>query len=154
MAKHPAGGPAANPGAPNFPAELSTVVAVGGTSLFLNQNGTHQSETVWNENGAGDKIEENITGMPMGAEGGGCSLFITAPAWQQNVSDWSLTACGTKRLDADVAAIADPYTGFDTYNISDGGTGWETIGGTSLASPVISAMWALAAEVRGSPIRR
>ncbi|MDA8040515.1 MAG: hypothetical protein M0Z69_15470 [Actinomycetota bacterium] len=31
--KTPSGGPAANPTAPNFPAELATVVSVGGTSL-------------------------------------------------------------------------------------------------------------------------
>jgi hypothetical protein len=140
--KTPSGGPAANPSAPNFPAELSSVVAVGGTTLYLNQNATRQSETVWNENGVKDHFEQ-LVGEPLGATGGGCSLFITAPAWQPKLSDWAQTACGTKRLDADISAVADPYTGFDTYNTSDGGTGWETIGGTSLASPVIASMFAL-----------
>jgi len=144
----PLGGPKANPGAPNFPAELATVVAVGGTSLYLNQNGTRQSETVWNQNGAQDHVERLI-GSPMGASGGGCSLFITAPTWQQKLAAWPQTACGTKRLDADVSAVADPYTGFDTYNTSDGGKGWETIGGTSLASPVVAAMFALAGGSHG-----
>jgi len=142
------GGPAANPGAPNFPAELATVVAVGGTSLLLNQNGTRQSETVWNENGIKDHFEETI-GSPLGASGGGCSLFATAPTWQQKLGDWSRTACGTKRLDADVSAVADPYTGFDTYNTSDGGSGWSTIGGTSLSSPLVAAMFGLAGGSHG-----
>ena len=56
---------------------------------------------------------------------------------------WTSTACGTKRLDNDIAAVADPYTGFDIYD-SYGGPGWETIGGTSLSSPLTSALYALA----------
>ncbi len=145
----PIGGPAANPSAPNFPAELATVVAVGGTSLYLNQNGTRQSETVWNENGAQDHVE-SASGAAQGASGGGCSRFITAPTWQRKLSMWSQTACGTKRLDADVSAVADPFTGFDTFSSSDGGAGWETIGGTSLSSPVIAAMFALAGGAHGT----
>lgn len=144
----PSGGPAANPSAPNFPADLATVVAVGGTSLYLNQNGSLQSETAWNENGAKDHVEQSLDG-PMGASGGGCSLFVTAPMWQQKLKVWPDTACGTKRLDADVSADADPYTGFDTYNTSDSGPGWETIGGTSLSSPLIAAMFALAGGSHG-----
>jgi hypothetical protein len=144
----PSGGPAANPSAPNFPAELNTVVAVGGTSLYLNQNGTRQSETAWNENGAKDHWEMAF-GATLGASGGGCSLFIAAKGWQDKVSDWAQTGCGTKRLDADISAVADPYTGFDTYNTSDSGKGWETIGGTSLASPLIAAMFALAGGAHG-----
>ena len=142
------GGPAATQQGPEFPAELATVVSIGGTSLYLNQNGTRQSETVWNEDGAKDWVEE-FAGAPMGASGGGCSQFVAAPAWQRNLTAWPKTACGTKRLDNDVSAVADPYTGFDTYNTSDGGTGWGTIGGTSLASPVIAAMYALAGGANG-----
>ena len=144
----PSGGPAATQQAPEFPAELATVVSVGGTSLYLNQNGTRQSETVWNEDGAKDHDEE-LAGAPLGASGGGCSLFVTAQAWQRDLTAWPKTDCGTNRLDNDVSAVADPYTGFDTYNTSDGGTGWGTIGGTSLASPVIAAMYALAGGANG-----
>jgi subtilase family serine protease len=88
-------------------------------------------------------------GGPLGATGGGCSLFITAPAWQQHLAAWPKTVCGTKRLANDIAAVADPFTGFDTYNTSDGGTGWGTIGGTSLSAPVVAAMWALAGGASG-----
>ena len=47
------------------------------------------------------------------------------------------TGCGTKRLDNDIAAVGDPYTGFDIYDSYDcgktceehgGGKGWETMG--------------------------
>ena len=37
---------------------------------------------------------------------------------------------------------ADPYTGFDIYDIEEGG--WLTIGGTSLSSPLVSSLYALA----------
>ena len=40
---------------PDAPAAFPSVVAVGGTSLHLEANGTHASETVWNDNGVGDK---------------------------------------------------------------------------------------------------
>lgn len=139
----PAGGPSAAPSAPNFPADAATVVAVGGTSLYLNANGTRRSETVWNENGPQDALELN-TGIPWGATGGGCSLFISAQAWQRKIANWAQTGCGTRRLAADVSAVADPFTGFDIYNTSDGGTGWATIGGTSLSAPLVAAMFALA----------
>ena len=39
---------------PNAPASLNTVVAVGGTSLYLGQTATRESETVWNDNGTAD----------------------------------------------------------------------------------------------------
>lgn len=144
----PTGGPSAAPSAPNFPADAATVVAVGGTSLYLKADGTRRSETVWNDNGPQDAVELN-TGIPWGATGGGCSLFVGAQAWQRKLADWSQTGCGTKRLAADVAAVADPFTGFDIYNTSDGGTGWATIGGTSLSAPLVAAMFALAGGAHG-----
>ena len=87
------------------------------------------------------------------ATGGGCSSLYTAPAWQQQAAGWSATGCGTHRLAADVSAVADPYTGFDIYSSykyeSLAETGWMTIGGTSLSSPLISALYALAGGSHG-----
>jgi hypothetical protein len=138
---------------PNTPASFNTVVAVGGTSLYLGQTATRQSETVWNDNGTKDYWEENF-GVPLGAGGGGCSTLITAQGWQSHVSDWANTACGTHRLVADISADADYLTGFDVYHSYNCGDdcsplGWETIGGTSLASPIIAAMYALAGGSHG-----
>jgi subtilase family serine protease len=130
--------------APELPASLRTVVAVGGTTLYLNPAGTRSAETVWNENGSSDLTGVSI-GRSMGATGGGCSTQVSAPPWQQSVLNYAQTRCGTRRLAADVAALADPYTGYDildTYQTS--GSGWQTFGGTSLASPLVAAMWALA----------
>jgi hypothetical protein len=49
---------------------------------------------------------------------------------------------------ADVSADADPYTGVAIYNSYSGG-GWQTIGGTSLSSPLIAATFALAGGAQG-----
>jgi hypothetical protein len=136
----------------NVPAALNTVVAVGGTSLYLGQTGTRQSETVWNDNGTKDYWEENFE-QPLGAGGGGCSTRFTAKAWQSHVSNWASTGCGTNRLVSDVSADADYLTGFDVYHSYScsgcGTTGWETIGGTSLSSPIIASMYALAGGGHG-----
>ena len=131
----------AAPARPDMPASYPSVVAVGGTSLKLNESGTRNSETVWNDSGRPSHKEEEF--KQYNATGGGCSTLFTAPSWQQNVPGWTNTTCGTKRLDNDIAAVADPYTGFDIYD-SYGGPGWETIGGTSLSSPLTSALYALA----------
>jgi hypothetical protein len=126
---------------PSSPATLNTVVAVGGTSLNLAQNGTRASETVWNNNGPADYYGWNL-GLT-GATGGGCSTLFGARGWQTHVPGWAATPCGTKRLAADISADADPLTGFDIYD-SYGSTGWQTIGGTSLSSPLVAALWARA----------
>ena len=139
---------------PNTPASLPSVVAVGGTSLKLNSNGTRAKETVWNNNGPGDEIGLSNQ-FPEGATGGGCSTVFTAPLWQKSAQGFAATGCGTKRLAADISAVADPDTGFDIYDTYDcglecelsgigEGAGWLTIGGTSLSTPLVTSLYALA----------
>lgn len=104
-----------------FPAASQYVTAVGGTSLLRAANARGFTETVWS--GAGS----------------GCSAFITKPAWQTDAG------CA-RRTVADVAAVADPNTGvsvYDTYRVPGGG-GWLVFGGTSVAAPVVAAVYALA----------
>ncbi len=137
--------------APNFPSSDPDVVAVGGTALALNSNGTRAEEDVWNENGADDDnalFDGFWVGGAMGASGGGCSTVYPATAWQQQIAGYAKTGCAGKRMAGDVAALADPYTGFDIYDSYSGG--WVTIGGTSLASPLVAAMWALAGGASGA----
>jgi subtilase family serine protease len=137
------------PGVPDAPASLPTVVAVGGTSLKLAASGMRKSETVWNDSGypSGKGFKQ------FSATGGGCSTLFTAPSWQQSASGWASTACGTKRLDNDISAVADPYTGFDIYDSyvyePEFKPGWLTIGGTSLSSPLITALFALSGGSHG-----
>jgi hypothetical protein len=130
----------------DYPASSPHVVAVGGTRLQgpLGPGGTWAGETVWNGDGAG---------------GGGCSVTLTAAPWQQSTSDWESVGCGQHRAVADVSADADPYTGVAVYDsdfdceYEEGGVvhvvHWCTIGGTSLASPLIASVFALAGGAGG-----
>jgi YVTN family beta-propeller protein len=139
--------------AANFPSSYGDVVAVGGTGLRLSSDGTRDSETVWDDDGIGDN---GLYGAG-GATGGGCSTVFPAPSWQTAVDDWSSTGCESYRLAADVSADAAPGTGFDIYDSFDCGAGcetgwqpgWDTVGGTSLASPIIASMYALAGGSHG-----
>jgi subtilase family serine protease len=137
------------PGVPNLPATFPSVVAVGGTTLNLTGEGTRESETVWN----GDGPEDEDGGQDQGATGGGCSTLFAAEPWQQQAPGYAATNCAGKRLSADVSAVANPLTGFAVYDsydcgfyceIQGYGDGWSTIGGTSLSTPFISALYALA----------
>jgi subtilase family serine protease len=153
--------------APLVPASYDTVVGVGGTTLNLNPNGTRASETVWNDNGPFDAQGNAFAatyGITGGASGSGCSSIYTAQIWQQDVAGYSTLGCGpTLRNGVDISADADYFTGFDTYETTawcsgtdgNGNTcpasdpGWQTIGGTSLSSPLVAAMWGLAGGPSG-----
>ena len=141
------------PGQPDGPASYPTVVSVGGTSLKLSGKGLRKSETVWNDSGPPSANGSFKHLKQFSAGGGGCSTLFTAPSWQQQAAGWAATGCGTHRLSADVSAVADPYTGFDIYSSyryeQFAETGWMTIGGTSVSSPLISAMFALAGGSHG-----
>jgi hypothetical protein len=122
------------PAAAEFPADSPDVLAVGGTSLSEHK-GAWRS-TVWDEGGSG------------------CSDVFAAALWQSEVADFAATGCGSGRSVADVAAIGDPETGVDIYNSTPEGngdpTGWAVWGGTSVASPILAAEWALAGGARGA----
>ncbi len=106
-----------------FPAALSSVITVGGTTLTLGPENTYGSESVWS--GAGS----------------GCSNYVSASGWQA-----FLTACSGKRGTADVAADANPNTGAAVYDTVkyQGRSGWFQVGGTSLSSPLVAGVYALA----------
>jgi len=130
----------AEKGFADYPASSPHVVAVGGTRLLpLGPGGTWRGETLWNGDGAG---------------GSGCSISFAAPAWQSAESDWSSVGCGSGRAVADISADADPYTGVAIYDSTpespeSSEAGWRPIGGTSLASPLIASIFALAGGADG-----
>jgi subtilase family serine protease len=101
------------------PAAFNTVVAVGGTSLSRSSTTRGWSEAAWS--GAGS----------------GCSAYITKPGWQTD------SGCA-RRTVADVSAVADPNTGVSVYDTYGQGTGWMVFGGTSVASPLVASVYALA----------
>jgi subtilase family serine protease len=112
-----------------------------------------------------------------GGSGGGISLIEPQPSYQAGVvptalattlweaSGYGVTLPTLQRVSPDVAMVADPYTGYlvgETYTIAGDGTsdiGCEptsttteyceyTIGGTSLASPLMAGMIAVMNEAR------
>ena len=108
-----------------YPAASKYVTAVGGTSLAKSSAARGWVESVW-----GSATNKN------GGAGSGCSKYETKPSYQKD------SGC-SKRTVADVSAIADPNTGvavYDTY----GGKGWAVYGGTSVASPIVASIHALA----------
>lgn len=102
-----------------YPASSRFVTAVGGTTLSMNGL-TYLGETAWN--GAGS----------------GCSAYETKPSWQTD------SGCN-RRTVADVSAVADPATGAAVYDSVSyqGVRGWFQVGGTSLSSPLVAAIYAL-----------
>jgi PKD repeat protein len=134
----------ASTGSAYFPSTDPNVIAVGGTKMLLDAGGSISSQQAWNEDGTDDQAALSA-GTALGAAGGGCSQLYHAPSWQKAYPGYSAAGCGGARLTADVAALADPETGFDTYDTwGTGDNGWITVGGTSLATPIITAMYALA----------
>jgi subtilase family serine protease len=116
-----------------FPADLPYVTAVGGTSLGIPNASGGFSEVGWGNNT--DLIDASppiIEGFAFGG-GGGASVYFAKPAYQSGLT-------GNYRQVPDVAAVADPDTG--AILVYRGLVG--VVGGTSLASPVFSAIWALA----------
>jgi Subtilase family len=145
----------------SYPASSPHVVAVGGTRLELGENGERVGESVWNDGGESEGVREGP-----GAGGGGCSVHFAAPPWQRSLSDWSSVGCSETRAVADVSADADPYTGLAVYdtspeceetideedakgNIVKATVHWCVLGGTSLASPLIASVFALAGGAHG-----
>ena len=112
-------------GGPQSPATDPGVVAVGGTQLVQDTSARGWAETVWS--GAGS----------------GCSAIEPEPSWQ---SASPVPWC-SKRSVADVSALAGSpgLTIYDTFN---GWGGWRDIGGTSVASPIVAAVYALAAPTQ------
>ena len=107
-----------------FPAASGFVVAVGGTRLFAAQNKRGWDETAWS--GAGS----------------GCSLLYAKPTWQVD------PLCSNRTI-GDTSADADPGSGvavYDTYRFAHG---WIVLGGTSVASPIIAAVYNLRGNAQG-----
>jgi subtilase family serine protease len=105
----------------SVPAALSTVVAVGGTTLYQDSSARGWAEQAW------------------AGAGSGCSAYVAKPSWQKD------RLC-RKRTVADVSAVANPATPvavYDTYGYG----GWIAVGGTSAAAPLVAGTIALAGNL-------
>src|SRR5262249_26215104 len=103
-----------------WPAASPNVVSVGGTSLKIDSTGAVTSETAWS------------------GSGGGVSVYEAKPTYQ---TGWQ---SNTTRTVPDVSYLADPNTGVSVYISGyNGGSGWVTVGGTSVGAPQWAAILAL-----------
>jgi hypothetical protein len=105
------------------PSDLQTVIGVGGTQLAL--SGSKYTETVWNDAAAGC-ASPSIVGSP----------GVPKPAWQHDLG------C-TYRTDGDVSSESGCTPGVAVYSIRQYG-GWLDACGTSVASPFLAGVIALA----------
>ena len=134
-------------GADQYPASSIYVTSVGGTSIGVPNGTPNGADVGWGNNFAAMSLFDTVLDPPYeagftGGSGGGSSIFFSKPSWQSTLS-------GTARQSPDIAALADPYTGavFVLGGIPQAG-----IGGTSLACPIFSALWAIADQAAGAPL--
>jgi subtilase family serine protease len=160
------GGPA-NTATPDWPAISPWVTAVGGTSLAVDQNDAYSFETGWGTN----RNRLNCSGflaqvntwcgneVYLYGSGGGTSRIFAQPWYQQSVvpaslaTRWSSTPA---RVIPDISAVGDPNTGMKIGQTQTfpNGTYYDEyrIGGTSLSSPLMAGIMAVAQQARGSDI--
>jgi hypothetical protein len=113
-----------------WPSSSQYVTSVGGTSLTRDSGVSRGwTETAWSGSGSG------------------CSSADPKPAWQ--TADDSAPGGCLNRTENDVAAVANPKPGVAFYD-TDHKSGWSVMGGTSVATPIIAAVYALA----GTPAPR
>ena len=110
----------------DFPASDPSVTGTGGTTLKLSSSGAWSGETAWS------------------GSGGGVSSQFATPGYQTPVNT------GAHRTVPDVAAVADPNSGWAVYSQGS----WGEVGGTSAAAPNWAAFTAIydnEAKAKGKP---
>jgi len=117
-----------------YPAASPDVTAVGGTTLL--GSGSSWSQSAWSGTGSG------------------CSSLEPKPSWQ-TVDDTSPGGCLNRTMN-DVSADASPQPGVAIYDsVKDTDLGgvpdWTSVGGTSVATPIIAGSYALADIAAGGP---
>ena len=164
------GGPAST-ATVDWPASSPWVTAVGGTSLAVAKDDSYQFETGWGTKRNRlncDGLLRTAGNAWCGSEtylygaGGGTSRLFAEPDYQQGVvpaalaNRWRSQTGQAGRVVPDVAAVGDPTTGMlvgQTQSFSDGAYYDEyRIGGTSLSSPLMAGVMAVAQQKAGHTI--
>jgi len=147
----------------DWPASSPYVTAVGGTSLAVGAGNSYLFETGW---GTTNSTWSGTKWIPTGwlyGSGGGVSRLFAEPAYQQGVVQDSVFAAqghGRGRALPDVSVLGDPQTGylvgqtqtFFATSATAGGARYSEyrIGGTSLSSPIMAGIFALANQARSA----
>jgi len=133
-----------------MPAASPYATGVGGTSLFLNSDHSVKLQTGWGNNltriASYSPNPPVIPPLSLGfyaGSGGGTSAVWPKPSYQASLS-------GSWRLVPDIAFLADPYTGAEFIDTEGGQTFISVVGGTSLACPMFSGVWAISTQAAGT----
>ena len=143
----------------DFPESDPYVTSVGGTSVFIGARGQYLSETGWS-NSYSTLTDGAWSPAPPGTyssgAGGGTSKLFPQPFYQRGVVPSSISRYFSKqphRSVPDISMPADPNTGFvvgETQTFPNGVYYDEyRIGGTSLASPLLAGVMAIADQAAG-----
>ncbi|MDQ2876999.1 MAG: S53 family peptidase, partial [Actinomycetota bacterium] len=113
-----------------WPASDPLVTAVGGTQLKLGTGGQRLApDSAWSQGG------------------GGRSAIFARPSYQDGVARVTGSHRGIPDISMD-ASCSSPVAVYGTF----GGGGWQTSCGTSLATPLMAGIVALADQVAGHPL--
>jgi kumamolisin len=122
----------------NYPASSWWATAVGGTNIALNAQNAITNQIVWNDAAA----------VPGAAGGGGASVVFNRPSWQNG------TVPQNSRVVPDVSMLADIAPGYAVYCTatpdcvnSSAPNPWQSVGGTSAATPLLAGGFALVDQV-------
>lgn len=136
-------------GAASIPADSIWGTAVGGTSINIpSESGPVEAAWGLTVSPLGTLLAPSPAIAPVFyfGSGGGESVFLTKPDYQRQLP-------GFGRQLPDISALADPQTGVIIVQTDSSGTQqWSVIGGTSLATPLFSAIWTLADQAAGEPL--
>ncbi len=159
---HTAGGTDLPSKTVEFPADLPFVTGVGGSSVLVGSHGQWLGEDGWQTaystltNGAWTPAPP---GTYSSGGGGGTSQLFTQPFYQAGKVPASISeyyGSTPMRAVPDIAMDGDPNTGFlvgETQVFPDG-TYWDQyrIGGTSLSSPLLAGVVAVASQAHHHPL--
>ncbi len=137
----------------SVPAASPYATAIGGMSLGFKADHTIKFQTGWGNNETiltygGSIFDPPINLGFVGGSGGGASAFFPKPRYQAKLA-------GTTRQLPDISWLADPLTGGVVAITLPGSfppLTYIPVGGTSLACPMFSALWAIANQEAGAPL--
>jgi len=139
------------PATVSAPADSPYATAVGGVSLALTSTNTIAWQSGWGTDETLLNYEGTLFDPPLAfgfnfGSGGGPSGYFGQPSYQTGLP-------GTWRQLPDISWLADPFTGAVIFLSESGSTGtWYAYGGTSLATPMFSGLWAIANQEAGVPL--
>lgn len=128
----------------SYPATSPWVTAVGGTNLWLNPDNSIATEIVWNSWSKLAELPlfgEIVDVISMGAGTGGLSAWFRQPRWQRRtqIPNDAFGPYRQARAVPDVALLADTAPGYAKLSAGE----WESIGGTSAATPLMAGAVAI-----------